>query len=255
MDLHLMSRRPPRTSAPRSTRCSARPTSGWHGGERDEVTHRVARGGRAARDQRHLLLPALHALQARVGWISQGGLNYVSERLTVPPAEAYGVATFYAMFTIQPRAAAVVHACDDLRAASSGGEQVCDALEERFGPPGRRRRRRSHGSAARASACASARRRPSCSARAGRRRTWRSARSAAAGQHLVHRDARAAGVRRVPTDPQASSAPQTLGRRRARPALRLLRRVGVVDPASIDDYRAHGGYEALRRALELGPED
>jgi NADH-quinone oxidoreductase subunit F len=38
------------------------------------------------------------------------------------------------------------------------------------------------------------------------------------------------------------------------PALRLLRRVGRVDPRSLDDYRAHGGYAALRRALELGPE-
>ena len=38
------------------------------------------------------------------------------------------------------------------------------------------------------------------------------------------------------------------------PSLRLLRRVGVVDPSSLDDYRAHGGYAALRRALELGPE-
>ena len=38
------------------------------------------------------------------------------------------------------------------------------------------------------------------------------------------------------------------------PSLRLLRRVGVVDPASLDDYRAHGGYAALRRAVELGPE-
>jgi NADH-quinone oxidoreductase subunit F len=38
------------------------------------------------------------------------------------------------------------------------------------------------------------------------------------------------------------------------PGLRLLKRVGVADPESIDDYRAHGGYEALRRAYELGPE-
>ena len=36
--------------------------------------------------------------------------------------------------------------------------------------------------------------------------------------------------------------------------MRLLRRVGVADPTSLDDYRAHGGYAALRRALELGPE-
>ena len=54
----------------------------------------LARGPRSGR--RTLLLPVLHALQERVGWISEGGLNYVCERLQVPPAEAYGVATFYA---------------------------------------------------------------------------------------------------------------------------------------------------------------
>jgi NADH-quinone oxidoreductase subunit F len=37
------------------------------------------------------------------------------------------------------------------------------------------------------------------------------------------------------------------------PKLRLLRRVDVVDPASLDEYRAHGGYVALRRAIEIGP--
>jgi NADH-quinone oxidoreductase subunit F len=38
------------------------------------------------------------------------------------------------------------------------------------------------------------------------------------------------------------------------PSLRLLKRVGVVDPGSLDDYQAHGGYQALRRALEIGPD-
>ena len=37
-------------------------------------------------------------------------------------------------------------------------------------------------------------------------------------------------------------------------AARLLGRIGVVDPTSLDDYRAHGGYAALTRALEIGPE-
>jgi NADH-quinone oxidoreductase subunit F len=35
---------------------------------------------------------------------------------------------------------------------------------------------------------------------------------------------------------------------------RLLRRVGDVDPESIDSYRQAGGYTALRRALDLGSE-
>ncbi|KAB2962900.1 MAG: NADH-quinone oxidoreductase subunit E, partial [Thermoanaerobaculia bacterium] len=38
------------------------------------------------------------------------------------------------------------------------------------------------------------------------------------------------------------------------PSLRLLRRVGVVDPTRLGAYRAAGGYRALARALEQGPE-
>src|SRR5207249_11104930 len=53
----------------------------------------------------------------------------------------------------------------------------------------------------------------------------------------------------VPADGKRPALPQA-----GDAGLRLLRRVGVVDPASLDDYRARGGYAALRRALEIGPE-
>ena len=66
------------------------PETSWEGGARTAVDLRVSR---APEDRRTQLLPVLHALQAAVGWISEGGLNYACERLTVPPAEAYGVAT------------------------------------------------------------------------------------------------------------------------------------------------------------------
>jgi NADH-quinone oxidoreductase subunit F len=49
------------------------------------------------------------------------------------------------------------------------------------------------------------------------------------------------------------SAPQTQNDAE-REQLRLLRRVGVVDPQSLDSYRASGGYEALRLAVAMGPE-
>ena len=38
------------------------------------------------------------------------------------------------------------------------------------------------------------------------------------------------------------------------PELRLLARVGLVDPTSLDSYRAAGGYTALAKAIQLGPE-
>jgi NADH-quinone oxidoreductase subunit F len=49
----------------------------------------------------------------------------------------------------------------------------------------------------------------------------------------------------------APLVPQTAG---DRSALRLLRRVGQVDPGSLDSYRAKGGYEMLRRAVAAGPQ-
>ena len=48
--------------------------------------------------------------------------------------------------------------------------------------------------------------------------------------------------------PAAAAVPQA-----GDPSLVLLKRVGTVDPASLDDYRAAGGYTALRRAFALGP--
>ncbi len=107
------------------------PESSWEGAARDEMRAadlRWARGGREARDRRDLLLPGLHAINDRVGWISEGALDYLCRRLTVPPAEAYGVATFYAMFSVRPRPATVLHVCTDLACAASGAADLCAAV-------------------------------------------------------------------------------------------------------------------------------
>ena len=86
--------------------------------------------GRTAHDdrtQRHLLLPALRAAQLRVGWVSEGALGYASRRLAVPPAEAYGVASFYALLALEERPADVTHVCNDLSCMLAGAEVPEDA--------------------------------------------------------------------------------------------------------------------------------
>ncbi|WP_307851586.1 NAD(P)H-dependent oxidoreductase subunit E, partial [Streptomyces sp. RK23] len=110
------------------------PESSWEGADRSDADLRWARGGREARDRRDQLLPALHALNDRVGWISEGALDYVCRRLTVPPAEAYGVATFYAMFSVRPRPATVLHVCTDLACTAAGASELCATVEARLGP-------------------------------------------------------------------------------------------------------------------------
>src|SRR3954454_9643198 len=79
--------------------------------------------GRTARDDRthrHMLLPALRAAQQRVGWVSPGALGYASRRLRVPPADAYGVATFYALLSLEERPTDITHVCTDLSCALKG---------------------------------------------------------------------------------------------------------------------------------------
>jgi NADH-quinone oxidoreductase subunit F len=213
-------------------------TSGWSGGERTEADGRVARGGHEAREQRHLLLPVLHALQSSVGWISPGGLRYACERLTIPPAEAYGVATFYAMFSVEPRSTTVLHLCDDIACKVAGAEGLIEEVIRQVGSE----------QVLRSPCLGMCERAPAALLQGS------GSRDVAFGPVSVERldPFLRGGPWTTTSDAEVIDvAPQTHA---TREQLRLLRRVGVVDPASLDDYRAHGGYEALRRAVELGPE-
>ncbi len=216
------------------------PVTSWAGVDRVENGH-SAHGGHAARAQRHQLLPVLHALHAQAGWISPGALNYVARRLTIPPADVYGVATFYAMFSVEPRPPRVLHVCDDVACRCAGSDAVIAELSERVGPEGAEH----DGATWFSSPCL------------GRCDRAPAALLVESGDAPVERELVAVDAEElvgvlggaVP-DPPPSPAPPQAGQR----GLRLLARVGVANPESLDDYRAHGGYAALRRAFELGPD-
>ncbi|MET0189375.1 MAG: NAD(P)H-dependent oxidoreductase subunit E, partial [Pseudonocardia sediminis] len=110
-----------------------RPGSNGSAPAADRPTRSV-HAGHGARSRRHLLLPVLHAVSDAVGWISEGALNHIAVTLSVPPAEIYGVATFYAMFSVEPRAPRVVHVCDDVACGPYGGEEIIAELERELGP-------------------------------------------------------------------------------------------------------------------------
>ena len=198
-------------------------------------------GLRDAAARRHLLLPALHAAQARAGWVSPGALGYICERLHVPPAEGYGVASFYALFALTERPAVVAHVCDDIACKARGADALIGEIERAVGPEGEGSRRH---------LAAQPLPRP---VRAGPRRHARGRRRSA-GRALLGPRQRRRRVAHALTAGRVDDPPPTVLPQAGSPGLRLLRRVGVADPASLDAYRAHGGYQALRRALhELGP--
>src|SRR5215212_1636086 len=223
------------------------PTSGWQGGPRDAgLDGHVARGGHAARSQRDLLLPVFHAIQSRVGWISQPAINYVSRRLTIPPAEAYGVASFYALFATTPRPPTVAHVCDDLACALAGAETICADLERTVGPAG----------TADADGQATWLRSPClglCERAPAMMLTVAGSESSAIATGPV--DAAGVAARMAADAPRRSvdEAPSPIPQA-GDPALRLLRRIGTVDPTSIEAYTRSGGFAALARARAIGPD-
>ncbi len=196
-------------------------------------------GLRDAESRRHLLLPALHAAQARAGWVSPGALGYICERLHVPPAEGYGVASFYALFAMTERAPRIVHVCDDIACMAGGAGALIAEVESTVGPEG-------EGSA-------TAWHRSPC---LGLCEQAPAAMLVAAGERPFERSwghATAASVSTALADGHVEDPPRTVLPQTDRSGMRLLRRVGVADPRSLDAYRAHGGYQALRRAFALGP--
>ncbi len=206
------------------------PSETSHGAKRDETGLRVAHGGESLRQLRHLLLPTLHSVNDRVGYISRGAINYISQRLDVAPAEIYGVATFYALFDTNERPARQVHVCIDLacRAASGCSEETL--------PEG-----------AIASPClGTCERAPSVLVI----ETGVTVRQEVLAPATKTQIAELVAGKPVPAEQSiAQAAPQT-----PEPSLVLLSRIGVVDPLSIDDYVAHNGYAALRKAFAIGAE-
>ncbi|MFF9492397.1 NADH-ubiquinone oxidoreductase-F iron-sulfur binding region domain-containing protein [Streptomyces flaveolus] len=281
MDLHFGDSKPTDEERAAVDALLGPPESAWEGADRTDADLRWARGGREARDRRDLLLPGLHALNDRVGWISEGALDYLCRRLTVPPAEAYGVATFYAMFSVRPRPATVLHLCTDLACTAAGATELCGDVEARLGPESGVKVERSPclGLCERAPAALVIRAgHPAPSApeglsarpafddeaaraeggsggavpgdgkgRRGREKPYATAVCAPATPTTAVHAATTPGS--APTEPPPATAIPQAGA----PTLTLLTRIGTVDPTSLDDYRAHGGYTALRRAFALGP--
>jgi NADH-quinone oxidoreductase subunit F len=228
------------------------PSSAWDGGPRGSQrdAHVSHVGGHDTRALRDRLLPALQALQARVGWISEGGLGYVCDRLNVPPAEGWGVATFYALLATSPRPRRVVHVCDDIACKCAGADAVIAALESAAGPALHHAPHGSHVTVAGRGAWM----RSPC---LGMCDQAPAALVTDAGEHPRERLLGQVTADRL-TDLLSGADPD---RPAARPSVhqpsaqvQLLRRIGKVDPTSLDEYRATGGYRALERAIDMGPE-
>jgi formate dehydrogenase subunit gamma len=89
-----------------------------------------------AREGAHIegaLLPILHTLQARFGWIPPEAVAIVADELNLSRAEVHGVVTFYHDFRAEPAGEHVLKLCMAEACQARGARRIVEKLEETLG--------------------------------------------------------------------------------------------------------------------------
>jgi len=74
------------------------------------------------------LIPILQEVQKVYRYLPEEVLTYIATGLGLSPAKVYGVASFYANFSLTPKGKYVVHICDGTACHVKGSGLIKDAL-------------------------------------------------------------------------------------------------------------------------------
>lgn len=79
------------------------------------------------------LIPILQRVQEEYRYLPEEILTFVATALDLPPATVYGVATFYAQFSLEPKGKYLVKCCDGTACHVRKNATVISALKNRLG--------------------------------------------------------------------------------------------------------------------------
>lgn len=79
------------------------------------------------------LLPILHAVQNRIGYIPEGAVTIIAESLRQTRAEVHGVISFYHHFRTHPVGSHVIHVCRAEACQAMGGRMLESHIKDRLG--------------------------------------------------------------------------------------------------------------------------
>jgi NADH:ubiquinone oxidoreductase subunit E len=74
------------------------------------------------------IISILQDIQDDFGYLPEDAINWVSERLDIPPAHFFGIATFYAQFHLKPRGENVITACCGTACHVKGVDRIISRL-------------------------------------------------------------------------------------------------------------------------------
>jgi NADH-quinone oxidoreductase subunit E len=79
------------------------------------------------------VIAILQDLQEKANYLPEGALRYVADRLDIPAAKVYSLATFYRAFSLKPRGRHLIHVCAGTACHVRGAVRILDALEREIG--------------------------------------------------------------------------------------------------------------------------
>ncbi len=183
--------------------------------------------------KRDSLLPMLHEAQALYGWLPEQVQEAISENFRIPLADIHGVIEFYTMFYNKPTAKRVIRICEGTSCHLAGSAAVMEAIESKLGL--------SHGETSQDGEV-----------------TYERVPCLGMCEHGPNalNDVRTAGkLSPAGVDDFLNGIyPEPHTRVYGGPLL-ALGRVGKIDPGSLEAYVQSGGYQGLRKALTMAPEN
>lgn len=85
------------------------------------------------RHQNGSLIPLLQSAQDSYGFIPEKVIYYISELVGIPPADIYGVITFYAQFRLKPLGKNLIRICEGTACHVNGAKNVLSVLQDELG--------------------------------------------------------------------------------------------------------------------------
>jgi NADH-quinone oxidoreductase subunit E len=79
------------------------------------------------------LIPILQDMQEEYKYLPEEIMTFISVALGISPSTVYGVATFYAHFTLEPKGKHVIKVCDGTACHVKKSEGILAALEKNLG--------------------------------------------------------------------------------------------------------------------------
>lgn len=90
----------------------------------------------ANKDKKGMLIMYLHKAQELFGYLPKNVMEFISVKTNIPESTIYGVATFYAFFSLKPKGKYEIKVCMGTACYVKGGEKLLERFKKELNVKG-----------------------------------------------------------------------------------------------------------------------